>query len=304
MFVYKYTAITAGSLIILGAHMFARSTGGRFVGYYKYFAFVNAWLYTMYLLFGKLRAAVADTAYGGYMHALPLDHRAAAYNVDYLIAAAAIALTFCFAYAFTRLPMLSDSGTKVLSVAFYFLGVAALFYINSYASPVAPYYFRAGSPGVAVTAAGTAVLFVLAALSVLALRDVLLMVMTEGQLGVEWYPIAISAYCVVILTQNLIYQYNLAFSSAIISVIYVLTALGWIIFGFLRRYSYIRKFGLGLAILSVVKVFVIDLYGLTQGYRILSFFILGLTLLAISYVYQYFSKRLELKEGLFDKPDE
>jgi uncharacterized membrane protein len=78
----------------------------------------------------------------------------------------------------------------------------------------------------------------------------------------------------------------------------VLAALAWIIFGFVRRFVFIRRFGLVLAIFAVVKLFVLDLTGLTQGFRILSYFALGVILIAISFVYQYFSKRLELKEGM------
>jgi len=63
-----------------------------------------------------------------------------------------------------------------------------------------------------------------------------------------------------------------------------------------KRYSFIRRFGLGLAILAVIKLFIIDLFSLTQGFRIVSYFALGITLLAISFVYQYFSKRLERME--------
>jgi uncharacterized membrane protein len=78
----------------------------------------------------------------------------------------------------------------------------------------------------------------------------------------------------------------------------VLAALAWIIYGFVRRFVFIRRFGLVLAIFAVVKLFLLDLSGLTQGFRILSYFALGITLIAISFVYQYFTKRLELKEGI------
>jgi len=106
---------------------------------------------------------------------------------------------------------------------------------------------------------------------------------------------------VIILTQNLIAQFNLSFSNAAISIIYVLTALAWIVFGFARRYSLIRKFGLGLAILSVIKLFLIDLARLTQGFQIISYFALGITLIAISFIYQYFNKRLELNAEVSHK---
>jgi len=45
--------------------------------------------------------------------------------------------------------------------------------------------------------------------------------------------------------------------------------------------------------LSVAKLFIIDLAFLTQGYRIVSYFVFGIILLAISFVYQYFNKKLE-----------
>jgi len=44
----------------------------------------------------------------------------------------------------------------------------------------------------------------------------------------------------------------------------------------------------------VGKVFLIDLYGLTQGQRVVSLFVMGAVLVGISFVYQLFSKRLEL----------
>jgi uncharacterized membrane protein len=149
----------------------------------------------------------------------------------------------------------------------------------------------------AVTAAGTAALVILGLLSVLAVRDLMFIVVSVRKVGVEWYPLIISGYIVVLLTQNLISHYGLSISSAAISIIYVITAFLWIIFGFLRRYSFIRKFGLGLAFLSVIKLFLIDLYSLTEGYRIFSYFVLGFVLIAISFVYQYFNKRLEQSAG-------
>jgi len=43
----------------------------------------------------------------------------------------------------------------------------------------------------------------------------------DHKLGIEWYPLAISLYFVIILTQNLITQYRLEFSNAAISIIYL-----------------------------------------------------------------------------------
>ena len=39
----------------------------------------------------------------------------------------------------------------------------------------------------------------------------------------------------------------------------------WIVFGFIKRYTFIRRFGLGLSVMSVAKLFLIDLYDLSTG---------------------------------------
>jgi uncharacterized membrane protein len=43
----------------------------------------------------------------------------------------------------------------------------------------------------------------------------------------------------------------------------------------------------------MAKLFLLDLSILSEGYRIISYFAFGIVLIAISFVYQYFSKRLE-----------
>ena len=56
--------------------------------------------------------------------------------------------------------------------------------------------------------------------------------------------------------------------------------------GFLRRSAFVRWQALILIAATVVKVFVYDLSQLDRGYRIVSFIVLGVLLLAISFVYQ------------------
>ena len=286
LFVYKYLAITLGSLAILGAYMYKRMMTGSFIQIYKYFALVNAWLYVMYLILNKLMDALASHF-----------SRSIAYQTDYLCVAAAVVATFFMAYGFPRIKLLSDTGIKVLSIVLYSIGILVLALINTAGAPVDYIYLQVGTPAPGITVMGTVILAALGILSVLALREIMKIIVTEQKLGIEWYPLIISGYSVVILTQNMITQYKLAFSSALISIIYGLAALAWIVYGFAKRYSYMRKFGLGLAVLSVIKVFLVDLASLTRGYQIVTYFALGITLIAISFVYQYFSKRLEQAEG-------
>jgi len=278
LFAQKYLAVTLGSLLILAAYAYKKTLSGGFQKVFKYAASLNFWFYLLYACY-KL-SQYAGRADAGLVYRL---------NINYLFACLAAALTFLAAFMTLRIKILSDAGMKIIAVIEYVSGMIGLFYLNSFSTP---YYQDAP---IQIKIAGGAVLVLISLLSVLALYDLLKLIVMERRLGIEWFPLIVSAYSIIILTQNLITQYGLSFASAWISIIYVLTAFGWILFGFAKRFPFIRKFGLGLALLAVAKLFVVDLAGLTQGYRIISYFALGVTLVAISFVYQYFSKRLELK---------
>ena len=58
------------------------------------------------------------------------------------------------------------------------------------------------------------------------------------------------------------------------------------VIGFLRRRAFVRWQALILIALTIGKVFVYDVSQLDRGYRIISFIVLGILLLAISFVYQ------------------
>jgi len=284
MFIWKYSAITIGSLLILGAYMYKKTMSGKFVAVYKYFALVNVWVYTIYI-FHKL---------GDFLYYSGEQ----VFQITYLVSAACITSAFFIAYAVTRIKILYSPGIKVLSILLYCAGIIWLFVNNTFYSPVAFLYIRPAASSFGITVMGTVILVVLGILSVLAVRDAMKIIIAQRKKGIQWLPLVVSGYFVILLSQNLIAQYNLEFSSAAISVIYVLAALVWIVFGFMRRFPFMRRFGLALAIFAVIKLFLIDLASLTEGYRIVSYFALGVTLIAISFVYQYFSKRLELKEGM------
>ncbi len=70
---------------------------------------------------------------------------------------------------------------------------------------------------------------------------------------------------------------------SVLFTIYAAAALGW---GLARRVPAVRYGALGLFGIVIVKVFLVDLAELQAIYRILSFLVLGLVLLGVSYVYQ------------------
>ena len=85
-------------------------------------------------------------------------------------------------------------------------------------------------------------------------------------------------------------QGAVAFNSAIISILFVVASLIWIILGFYLKNKPLRKFGLYLSIASVVKLLVVDTWGLSTGMRIVSYLTLGVVLMVISFIYQKFNK--------------
>jgi uncharacterized membrane protein len=116
------------------------------------------------------------------------------------------------------------------------------------------------------------------------------------KLPLRWFALLVSGYAVLLALQNLVVQLSLKPSSLILTLVFGLTALGWVIFGFVKRSGVTRISGLAMAFFTVLKLFVLDLYGLDTTWRIVSYFTGGVVLLAISFAYQWFSKRLEQQE--------
>jgi uncharacterized membrane protein len=56
--------------------------------------------------------------------------------------------------------------------------------------------------------------------------------------------------------------------------------------GFWRRSAFVRWQGLILLLFTIAKVFLYDISGLSQGYRVASFLALGALLMAVSFAYQ------------------
>lgn len=277
LFSEKYFAVTAGSMIILGLLMAKRSLFSQVERGFKYAATVNLWIFLLYII-----------AFDG-SSVLNRLLQNSNFSADYLIYAALILVSYLLAYAIPRIKLLHDKHMKWISVGIYAVALYAAFQL----SMLSPTTASLDVAPLAVSIVGTLELALFLLLSLFALRELVLCLVTELKRGLEWYPLILSLYFTLTLTQLLVAQYNISINNLIIGILYLITALAWITFGFLKRYVMIRRFGLGLSVLSVAKLFLIDLSFLTEGYRILSYFVFGLTLLAISFVYQYFTKKID-----------
>jgi len=75
-------------------------------------------------------------------------------------------------------------------------------------------------------------------------------------------------------------------ASVSISLFWLFYAIVLITLGFIKRYKWVRIGGIALLIVSLIKLFIFDLWSLGQLYRIIAFTALGLVLLGVSYFYQ------------------
>lgn len=84
----------------------------------------------------------------------------------------------------------------------------------------------------------------------------------------------------------------LELKGGLISAAWSIQAIAILIAGFKYELSFVRKVGIGLFLLTILKVFIFDLAGLETLYRILSFMVLGAILLFASFVYSKYKDKL------------
>ena len=76
-----------------------------------------------------------------------------------------------------------------------------------------------------------------------------------------------------------------------ISVAWAIYAGTLMILGFWRRWPVLRYISLGLFTIVLMKVFIFDIRALENVYRIAGFVVLGVTMLGMSFLYQYGKKK-------------
>jgi uncharacterized membrane protein len=93
-------------------------------------------------------------------------------------------------------------------------------------------------------------------------------------------------------TSSFFYAYLLQARFAAISVLWTLFSVGLMLIGFRQNSAAIRKTSFGLFLVVVLKVFLFDMANISTPYRIISFIILGLVLVATSYLYHRHKDRI------------
>ena len=187
-----------------------------------------------------------------------------------------ISVTFVIALLITRLSVFKNEISQYIAVGMKIVGLVwlAVFNLTTYESMFLL---------LAINAAAQL-------LALLALNDLLTWLSLKNEVVSPFKLLILLGYFLLVLTQGVMIQGQVAFNSVIISIIFVITSLIWIVLGLYLKNKTLRKFGLYLSMLSVVKLLVVDTWGLSTGMRIVSYFTLGVVLMLISFLYQKFNK--------------
>jgi len=267
LFAAKYTAVTLSAVMITACYAYKREYKG-FVRVFKYLSAVNLWFYIIYI---STKISSLDK-FG-----------------DSLGTLAFLSFTFALAYMLLRLRAIYDKGTKILAYIFYSAGLTASLFMNT--------GYIGGHFGIGTKVICGSIIVIGDILCILSMIDFMRNAAENSKYGIQWYPVAVSVYLVILIFAEMTDCFGLSFTNMLITVIYASAAVLQIIIGFICRFPYLRRFGLALSLASAVKLFIFDLSGLSGGYRIICYFLLGASFMAISFVYQIFGKRFAETEA-------
>ena len=194
-------------------------------------------------------------------------------------------LWFAVAFVSGKLGFMGK-GAAVTSICIYVVGLLCLFSGNI------------SSGFISHEGLLTAVVIILVnVISVAAVLDIVKRAETLANRTMQSLALFVSTYALFTMTIMLNNNDWLAFTSCIISIIYILTAVCWIVLGFAKNKPLTRRFGLALTLLASGKLFLFDFSGLNDMVRTLMFIGFGITMLAISCVYGYFEKKAKLENS-------
>ncbi|MCL2838468.1 MAG: DUF2339 domain-containing protein [Oscillospiraceae bacterium] len=203
-----------------------------------------------------------------------------------------IMFLFVVAIAITRIPAIRDTdkglGVKTLAIIAHLIGLLWLFGFNSMQ------YQNNVWQLLAINGAAQ----IVAMIAINDLFNLFSAKMRENPVKI----VILSAYFLIVTTQTMMVQGDIAFYSAVISIMYAVLALAWIVLGFALRNKVMRLAGLFLSMAAVAKLLIIDVWGASSEMRIISLVSLGVILITISLVYNKLSK--VIAEPTNDEPHE
>ncbi len=285
--IYKYAVLTAASIAVLGAAVYKRllvlgyltADGRSFRSQnlnaaqgYAAAVYLNAAGFLIFLIF-KIFDWSASGSIG------------AAGNIQYLMLALMVAVLFVFAAVVPK--AFKAYSVRLASLAAAATGLAFLLVINSIRLPA---FGETGTTAAAVAAGFMSGIITVA--SVYVFFDLYIKAAGLRRSNSAGVMIAVTLYSLFCFTHVLLVQYRLNFTNVAFSIAYILAAFVCVALGLYRHNTMTRRFALILAAVASAKLFIIDTIALQLLYRIIGYFVFGIILIGMSFLYQMFYKRL------------
>ncbi|WP_334072376.1 MULTISPECIES: DUF2339 domain-containing protein [Paenibacillus] len=250
----------------------------------KYTAMVNIWLYLLYET-GRI-----------YNHFMPVWSDLYEFYDRLLVSAVTLAL----AYGLSKAAFLHDLFVKYYVRVLYACGylVCVVLTMSVSALQEVSHYNSAGNY------ISIVILVVFNLMVFFSGRDLIAGLLEPHPKRREWYPIILGVYLLGIISAFLAVQFHLGEIGWLFSLVYLLLAIGYIIYGFRYKYLQIRRIGLGLTLLATGKMLLFDLELMTTASKIAAYFSFGVALLGISYIYQRVSNKISAEAAERAKPHE
>lgn len=280
MFIWAF-ALNAAVWIAVLVFFAANGRRGALVNTYTWAVLFNTAFFGIYMVFDRISAAIISA------HLLPNGMTNITRGLSVYRFLLTVVVWMIVGFAAGKLKFMKK-GAAAASITFYSFGMFFLFITNVTA------YFNSWKH-LDLGAAAIIVYIAVNVVSVLSALDMALRIKFLAPKFARAVGLVTSFYALMTLTVTLDLNGWAAFTSCIISIIYILTAAAWIGIGFAKYNALLRRFGLALALFSSAKLFLFDFSGINAMGRTLMFIGFGITLLCISFVYAYFEKRLKNK---------
>ncbi|QGQ98572.1 DUF2339 domain-containing protein [Paenibacillus psychroresistens] len=279
----KYTSIMLGLLLVmiyyllsqkkLGAHSGVFRNFSEKLTTFKYFTLANLWIYLIY------------ESMHFYHQFIPQQYELYHFYEVMVLAFISIGL----AYALTKAMLLYDRIVKYYALFLYSVGCL----IGLYVTVKMPLLNDDMAQNSYMEYLALGILIAFNGIVFFSGRGLLIAFIRQQYKNIELYPFILAIYLLGISAAFLNVQLQLGDVGFISSIVYLGLAISYILYGFRKRYVYIRRLGLALTLLSTGKLFLIDLAYLAEGSKILAYFCFGVALLGISFIYQRVSNKLE-----------
>ena len=279
----KYFSITFGTMLVTLYYLWQEKQQGTRVIVFnrfknliltlKYISLTNLWFYVIY-----------ESRYL-YYEWVPQDFRLFAFYEMMLVAF----LTIGLAYAISKIPMFYDKVVKYYCLFLYGAGGILGLLVTLMIPVIQPEM----NQNTAVEYLALGLLIAFNTLLFFTGRDLLIAYIRQEYKNLELYPVILGVYLLGVTAAFLTVQFRLGDVGFVFSSVFLVIAIAYIVYGFQKKYMYIRRLGLGLTLFSTGKLILYDLTFLSETNKIIAYFCFGIALIGISYLYQKVSSNQE-----------